>query len=80
MDKNREDLAATILSAYKKTRKTRNELSRRAGVGYPVVHGFVAGHRDIAISTASKLCTVLGLGLRPSRTRKKEGTRRAKKS
>lgn len=40
------------------------ELARRAGVPYASVHGFVRDGRDMALSTAAKLCAVLHLGLR----------------
>lgn len=39
-------------------------------MSYSVVHGLIQSKADVKISTASKVCDVLGLELRPGRKRK----------
>ena len=46
---------------------SRFALSKDSGVGYAAIHGFVRGERDLTLATASKLCDVLGLGLKPNK-------------
>ena len=57
------DLAERIRNAAKASGLSRFELAKRAGVSYSIVHRFMLGERDIRLSTASKLCNVLGLDL-----------------
>ena len=44
-----------------------NELARRAGVSYAIIHRFAAGDRDILLETASKIAGVLDVELRSRR-------------
>ncbi len=48
-------------------------LSKRASLGYAIVHGFLTGDRVISIRSAAKLAAVLGLELRPVRRGKRKG-------
>ncbi len=59
------DLAARIRKAFNASGLSRFELARQAGISYAIVHRFMGTDRDITIGTASKLCDVLGLKLRP---------------
>jgi len=61
------DLAADIRAAFADSGLSRFELARRSGVPYSGVHRFIAGKRDVGLETASKLCDVLGLELKPKR-------------
>jgi len=64
---NKVDLGETIRQAFAESGMTRFELSKRSGVFYSAIHGFIGSNRDISISSASKLCESLGLELRPVR-------------
>lgn len=59
------DLSAQLRAAFEDGGLSRFELARRAGISYAVVHRFFGGDRDIRLETASRLCKVLGLELRP---------------
>ena len=61
------DLAAQLREAFEASGLSRFELARRADVSYSVVHRFIAGERDLTLSTASRLCQVLGIEFRASR-------------
>ncbi len=67
--KQQTDLAAQLRAAFEASGLSRFELARRAGMSYAIVHRFFGGDRDIKLETASKLCGVLGLELRPTRRR-----------
>lgn len=62
------DLAEQLRKAFARSRMTRYELGKRAGVPYATIHRFVAGERDIRLTTASRLADVLGVEFRPTRT------------
>lgn len=63
----RNSMGDLIRATFRKSGLSVNELSRRSGVPYASVHAVVAGTRDPALSTAARLCEVLGLELRPVR-------------
>ena len=69
-EKERVNLAEQIRSAFEWSGITRFELSKRSSVSYGIVHRFIGQERNIKLDTASKLCDVLGLELRPLRRRK----------
>ena len=56
-----------IRQAFKKSGLSILALSKRSGVPYAAVHGLVNGNSDARLTTASKVCAVLGLELRPKR-------------
>ncbi len=65
------NLGKQLRQAFADSGLSRFELARRAGVSYAIVHRFIGGERDVTLKTASKLCGVLGVALRPAkRTRK----------
>ena len=66
------DLGSRIQAAFRKSGLSIKQLSERSGCPYASVHGFITADRDITISTASKLCDVLGLELRPVRRTKQK--------
>ncbi len=61
-----------IRATFRKSGLSVNELSHRSGVPYASVHGLIAGTRDPALSTADKICKVLGLKLSPVRRGKRK--------
>ena len=70
---NKVDLAEIIRQAFRESGMTRAELSRRSGVFYSALHGFIGSDRDISISTASKLMEALGLTV--TSVKRKKGTK-----
>ena len=63
------DMGELIRERFRKSRMSIKRLAKRAGVPYAAAHGVVRGTRDPMLSTANKLCKVLGLELRPMRRR-----------
>lgn len=60
------DLAAQLVEAVKASGLSLNQVAKRAGIQYSALWRIVHGEaRDPNVSTASKLCTLLGLELRP---------------
>lgn len=59
-----------LRSAIRDSGKTEYRIAKDAGIGPEQVGRFLAGS-DIRISTAAKICTVLGLELRERRDGKK---------
>lgn len=75
MDKQSEqvDLAAQLREAIRASGLTRNRLAKLAGVRYSALWRFLEDDsRDSTLSTASKICTVLGMRLTKPKTRSKE--------
>lgn len=50
--------------------ETRYALSKRSGVGGPILSRFVNGERTLRLETVDLLCEALGLELKPKRTTK----------
>ncbi len=67
--KHDNEFAKLIRATIRKSGLTRAEIARRAGIPYAGLHGFVAETRSMDLNTAAKVCKVLGLELRPKRTR-----------
>ena len=61
------DLGEQLRAAFYASGLSRFELSRRAGMSYAIVHRFMGGDRTITLDTATRLCDVLGMELRPKR-------------
>lgn len=60
-------LAKQLRAAIAKAGLNPFQVSKRTGVGYSAIHGFLNGTRDMSLGTASKLCKLVGLELRPVR-------------
>ncbi len=73
MAKNQLDEA--IRKAFDRCDLSINSLAERSGVSYASAHGFLVGDRDIALSTAARLCKTLVLELRPRREKSDKGRR-----
>jgi len=71
MDSKHQDLADVIRRAFQKTGKSIKWLADLSGVPYSSVHGLLVDGRDSTISTASRLCVVLGLELKPTPKKRK---------
>ena len=65
------EMAERIRTAFRASGLSMKRLSELSGVPYAGVHGFVNRTRDPALSTAAKLCKVLGLELRPAKRARK---------
>ncbi len=61
------NLAAQLRAAFEKSGISMFELAKRSDVAYSGVHRFITGDRDVTLETASRLCEVLRLELRPAK-------------
>ena len=61
--KGGKTMADIIRTAWHKSGLSMKALSVQAGVPYASVHGVLTGDRDPHLSTAEKMCRVLGLTL-----------------
>lgn len=64
------DLAATIRQAIIKSGMTPYRIAADAGVDRAILSRLLHGERGMVLETASKVCGVLGLELRPIKRRK----------
>lgn len=71
--KKKTDLGATIRRAIRDDDRTPYGVGRDAGVDRSILVRFVNGDRSLTLGTASKICDVLGLELRPVPSGKKGG-------
>ena len=71
MKKPKGDMAELIRATFRESGLSMKQLAERSGVYYASVHGLIVGGRDPALSTADKICKVLGLELRPVRRGKR---------
>ena len=69
----KNEMANLIRGRFRKSGLSIKKLADLAGVPYAAAHGFVRGTRDPVLSTAAKMCKVLGLKLRPVRATKRKG-------
>lgn len=66
MAKRSTTLAQVIRDAIENDGRSLNAIAKAADVAYQSLHPFVRGQRDeIALSTADRICRVVGLELRP---------------
>ena len=65
------EMANLIRERFRKSGLSIKKLADLAGVPYAAAHGFVRGTRDPVLSTAAKMCKVLGLELRVIRAKRK---------
>jgi transcriptional regulator with XRE-family HTH domain len=66
------EFGGLIRDRFRKSGLSIKALADRAGVPYAAAHGFLTGTRDPALSTATKLCKILRLELRPVRATKRK--------
>lgn len=59
------DLAEQLRQAIRRSGLTRNQIAKRTDLSYAIVHGFVAGTKDLRLATASKIAAIVGVELRP---------------
>ena len=60
--KKNSDLAERLRAAVRRSGLTRNQVAKRTGLSYAIVHGFMAGTQDIRLSTASEIAALVGVG------------------
>ena len=67
------DLGLALRQAIAASGLTRAQVSKRAGIGYAAIHGFVGGARDLTLESASKVVAALDLrfDLKPARNLRK---------
>ncbi len=70
MKKFKNDTADLIRATFRKSGLSMKQLSEQAGCPYASIHGLINSTRDPALSTADKVCKVLGLTLVRRRKRK----------
>ena len=63
MNPRQNNMGEIIRRRFRESELSIKRLSELADVPYASVHGLIQSERDIALSTASKLCAVLGLEL-----------------
>ncbi len=61
------DLGEQLKKAIRRSGLTRKQISDQASVGYAAIHGFMAGTRDLTLTSASKIADVVGVELKPRR-------------
>ena len=71
--KKRTDLAADIRRAIRDSGLTPYAVCRDAGVNRSILVRFMNHERGLTLTTASRICDVLNLELRPTRGGKKGG-------
>jgi plasmid maintenance system antidote protein VapI len=69
--KHKIDLAATIRRAIKQSGLTPYRVATDADVDRAIMTRFVNGQRGLTLDTASRICDMLGLELRPVRRKVK---------
>ena len=66
------EMAKLIRARFHRSGLSIKALADQAKVPYAAAHGVINGTRDPMLSTAVKLCKVLGLELRPTRGTKRK--------
>lgn len=51
------------------------QLAKRSGLGFQSIHGFARGYRGLSLTSAARLCSALGLELRPVRAGRRSKTK-----
>ena len=69
------DLGKTLRQAASDSGWSMKRIADEGGLHYASVHGFLVSNRTLTLETASKLCELFGLELRPVRRSKKKGGR-----
>lgn len=66
----KETVEQTLRRAARESGLSMRQLTIRAGLRYQTVHGFCTRSRGITLASASALCEVLGLTLKPTKRAK----------
>jgi len=61
------ELAESLRAAIQADDRTPYRLAKESGVSAAMLSRFIRGERDLTLTTAGKLCAVLGLKLPPTR-------------
>ena len=65
--KKNSDLAERLRAAVRRSGLTRNQVAKRTGLSYAIVHGFMAAKQDIQLSTAAEIAALVGVGFHEGR-------------
>jgi len=69
------DISNQLSDALQSDGRTPYEIAKAAGIEPDLIYRFVAGQRDLRLSSAAKLASVLGLQLLPTAGRKRTRAR-----
>ena len=69
------DVEQQLKDATLKSGLSMLEISKRSGVPYSAVHGFMTSDRRLSLRSGAKLAAMLGLELRPVQPRRKSKAR-----
>jgi len=61
------ELAESLRAVIQADDRTPYRLAKESGVSAAMLSRFIRGERDLTLTTAGKLCAVLGLKLTPTR-------------
>ena len=64
------NLAKQLREAIRRSGLTRRQISKRSGVAYSAVHGFVGGKQTLTLESASKIANVVGVEFKPRRAKR----------
>ncbi len=64
-------LTRRLLEAMQADQRGIYQISRESGIGYPMLHRFLAGKRTLSLHTAGRLADALGLELSQKKTSRK---------
>lgn len=67
------DIERQLKDAARQSGLSMYALSKRSGVNYSGLHGFLTGDRRLSLRVAARLAVVLGLELHPVRRGKQKG-------
>ena len=67
------DIEQQLRDTARKSELNMLALSKRSGVPYSAVHGFLTANRRLSLRSAAKLARVFGLELRPVGRKKDKG-------
>ena len=68
----RNEMADLIRQVFRKRGWSIKRLADESGLPYASAHAFILATRDPTLSTAARMCRVLGLELRPVRGRQRK--------
>jgi len=65
------ELGNVIRAAFHRSKLSIRRVSVESGVPYASAHGFLSGRCDVALGTAARICSVLGLRLTADKRKRK---------
>lgn len=71
MARRANDMTELIREAFRESGLSMKRLAEKSDSHYASIHGFLVTGRDLKLTTAQRVCAVLGLELRRTRRRAK---------